>query len=72
MTTIKDINGNIIFKSEKGNIREAVFDAIEKGVSLSGANLSGADLREAYLYKAKIGKENIDEFMRAIGVIVTQ
>ena len=44
---IKKINGEIIFKANVDNIKDAVEEAVMRGADLRGANLRGADLRYA-------------------------
>jgi uncharacterized protein YjbI with pentapeptide repeats len=54
MKIIKWSNGEVIYESEKETLREAVIEAVKKGISLrgsdlrdsdlSGSNLSGSDL----------------------------
>ena len=61
---IKNINGEIIFKADKDNIKDTVEDAVKSGVNLSGANLKGADLgganlKGADLYGADLGDANL-------------
>ena len=46
---LKDINGKVIYKSEKKTVKECVLEA-----NLSGANLSGADLCDANLCSANL------------------
>ena len=73
--------GAIKFTSEKSTIKEAVFD---NKANLSEADLSGADLSEANLYGAemqnakfygkggrtKIKKSQVDDFFKALGIVV--
>ncbi len=51
---IKDIKGKIIFRTDKGIIKDAVEEAVQSGASLKGANLKGADLGGADLYGANL------------------
>jgi len=55
-----------VYISTKDNLRDAVIEAVEKGVNLSeadfrGANLSGADFREADLSGADFCGANLSE-----------
>ena len=55
-----------IYVSTKDNVREAVIEAVQKGVSLERANLSEADLSEsnlsyANLSEADLSKANLSE-----------
>ena len=68
--------GEVKFTSEKSTIKEACED---NKANLYEANLCGADLREAELQNAKfygkggitkIKKSQLDDFMKALGVIV--
>ena len=69
MIKIKSISGSIIYESEKDNLRDAVIDAVSKGVSLTradltranltGANLTGADLTWANLTWADLTWANL-------------
>ena len=61
---IKKINGEIIFKANVDNIKDAVEEAVMRGTDLRGANLSdanlgGADLRGANLSDAYLRGANI-------------
>ena len=56
-TTIQIKNrftGDIIYKSEKSTLKEAVVEAKREGANLSGASLSDADLRDADLFNANL------------------
>jgi len=52
-------NKEVIYKSEKGTIKEAVREAASKGISLAYANLSGANLYRANLYDANLSGANL-------------
>ena len=66
---IKAINDEIIFKSDKDNIKDVIIEAVEcdanlrgaylSGANLSGANLCGANLRGAYLSGADLSGANL-------------
>ena len=78
--------GEVKFTSEKSTIREACEDnranlrgANLYGANLYGADLSGADLRDADLNCAKfygkggttkIKKNQVDDFFKALGIVV--
>ena len=49
---IRNFNREIIFQTDKENIKDTVEDAVKSGAYLSGADLSGANLSCAYLYSA--------------------
>ena len=49
---IKKINGEIIFKADKGNVKDLVEVAVKCGADLSGADLRSANLRSANLGSA--------------------
>ncbi|MBQ1196456.1 MAG: pentapeptide repeat-containing protein [Clostridia bacterium] len=51
---IKKINGEIIFKANVDNIKDAVEEAVMRCADLYGANLGGADLRHADLRHADL------------------
>src|SRR3990167_4484147 len=76
---IKTFGGAVLWESEKETIKEAVMEAVSRGANLEGANLEGANLKGAYFYHAlfygkgwttKIKKEQIPDFLIALGVIV--
>lgn len=57
---IKNLQGEVFFKSDSPSIKETIKDAIRKGISLNkaylkGVNLSGADLSGADLSGANLG-----------------
>ena len=56
---IKNINGEIIFKADKDNIKDTVEDAVKSGADLYGANLKGANLKGANLYGANLYGANL-------------
>ena len=56
---IKKINGEIIFKANVDNIKDAVEEAVMRGEDLRDANLRDADLREANLRDANLGGANL-------------
>jgi hypothetical protein len=73
--------GNVIFTSTKTTFKEAVEEgkANLSGADLRGADLYGADLSEAELQNAKfygkngsvkIKKSQVDDFFKALGIIV--
>jgi len=76
---IKTLAGSVLFNSSKTTIKEAIVEAVSEG-----ANLRGADLRGAYLTGAdffhtkfygkggttKIKKSQVDDFFKALGVVV--
>ena len=47
-------NGEVIFTSTKQTMKEAVEEAVSKGVSLAVADLSNADLYNTNLYNADL------------------
>ena len=51
---IKNINGEIIFKADKDNIKDTVEDAVKSVANLKGANLYGANLKGANLKGANL------------------
>ena len=53
---IKDINGDVIYTSNKETLKEAVEEAVK-----NEANLSGADLCEANLSRANLSEANLCE-----------
>ena len=66
----KETNGYIIrnrydnseiYVSRKDNVRDAVIEAVEKNVNLSGADLSGANLFGADLYGADLSGADLSE-----------
>ena len=76
---IKTLTGSVLFKSSKTTIKETVEKAVEEGANLRDADLGGADLRDADFFHAKfygkggttkIGKNQVDSFMLALGIIV--
>jgi len=66
---IKNTDGDVIFKSSKTTIKEAVEEAVAnranlyganlRETDLRGANLRGADLSEANLYEANLSEANL-------------
>ena len=56
---IKKINGEIIFKANVDNIKDAVEEAVMRCADLYGANLGGADLRHADLRHANLRGANL-------------
>ena len=80
MTDILNMNGTVIYTSEKEKLRNAVIDAVADGANLGGANLGdedlrGADLGDANLWGADLGGAKIlpsqqDELLAALGVKV--
>ena len=46
---IRNFNREIIFQTDKENIKDTVEDAVKSGADLRGADLSGANLSGAYL-----------------------
>ena len=58
---IKYCDGKICFSSTKTTIKEAVIEAIERGVNLSDANLSGANLSDANLRYANLRGANLSD-----------
>ena len=56
---IKKINGEIIFKANVDNIKDAVEEAVMRGADLGGANLSDANLRGANLRDANLRDANL-------------
>jgi hypothetical protein len=52
-------NNSEIFVSTKNNVRDAVIEAVEQGVSLVGANLKEANLVEADLFEADLFEANL-------------
>ena len=56
---IKNINGEIIFKADKDNIKDTVEDAVKSGANLYGADLYGADLKDADLRGANLYGANL-------------
>ena len=56
---IKKINGEIIFKADVDNIKDAVKEAVMRGADLNGANLRGENLGYAHLYGAHLGCANL-------------
>ena len=58
---IKNINGEIIFKADKDNIKGTVEDAVKSGADLYGANLKGADLYGADLGGADLSGANLKD-----------
>ncbi len=81
---IKTLTGEVLFESEKTTIKEAVEEAVSRYANLRDANLVDADLGDANLggadfWKAKfygkggttrINKNQVDDFFKALGVIV--
>ena len=51
---IRNLNREIIFQTDKENIKDTVEDAVKRGADLSGADLRGADLSGANLYSADL------------------
>lgn len=47
------IDNSIIYRSQKTTFKEAVEEAVSRGLSLTGANLTGANLSGAYLAGGK-------------------
>ena len=57
---IRNFNREIIFQTDKENIKDTVEDAVKSGADLSGADLRGADLSDADLSDADLrGAKNI-------------
>ena len=56
---IKKINGEIIFKADKGNVKDLVEEAVKCGADLSGADLGGAYLSGANLSGAYLSGANL-------------
>ena len=54
-------DGEILFSSDAGNVRQCVEIAIKNKVDLSGANLSGADLSGANLSGTNLRWANLSE-----------
>ena len=83
---IKNTEGGVLFESEETTIKEAVEEAVSRGIHLMGADLEGADLRGANLEGAelfyakfygkggstKIKKNQVDDFFKALGVVVEE
>ena len=80
---IKSYLGNVLFSAEKEDytLKQAVQDAVLRDAVLRGADLRDADLRGADLYHAlfygrggrtKIKKSQVDDFFKALGVIVEE
>ena len=81
---IKTLAGEVLFESDKTTLKEAVEEAVSRGAYLGDADLEGADLRGANLEGAdfyhakfygrngntKIKKNQIDDFLTALGVVV--
>ena len=81
---IKTLAGEVLFESDKTTLKEAVEEAVSRNVDLRDADLEGADLRDADLEGAdfyhakfygrngntKIKKNQIDDFLTALGVVV--
>ena len=71
---IKSYLGKVLFESEKTTIKEALSDAVLSGADLRGADLSRADFYKATFYgrggQTKIKKSQVEDFFRALGVIV--
>ena len=76
---IKTLAGKVLFESEKTTLKEVLEEAVNRGAYLRGANLEGANLRDADFYHAKfygrngntkIKKNQIDDFLTALGVVV--
>ena len=62
--------GSVIYSSKKETMREAVVKAVEKG-----ANLKGADFYKALFYgkggNVKINKDQVEDFLTALGIVIT-
>jgi len=68
-TTIYKINGDVLYISDKDNLKDALIEAVNGGADLwganlreadlGGANLGGADLREADLWGADLRGANL-------------
>jgi uncharacterized protein YjbI with pentapeptide repeats len=59
MVMIDNSRGNPIFTSKGESLREAVKEALEQGVDLSGANLRGADLKDLDLSAVSLYGTNL-------------
>ena len=53
-------NGDVLYTSDKDNLRDAVIEAVEGGADLRGANLWGADLEGANLEGADLEGANLE------------
>ena len=78
---IKSFWGTVLFTSEKETIKEAVVDAVLRGADLRGADLRDADLRDADFFNVKfygrggntkIKKSQVDDFFKALGIVVEE
>ena len=77
---IKNINGEVIYTSNKNTIKEALEEAVKNNKNLKDANLSdaylsraymsGADLSGAYLSRANLREDEINTLLKAIGIII--
>ncbi|MHA2183145.1 MAG: pentapeptide repeat-containing protein [Promethearchaeota archaeon] len=56
---IKNFKVEVIYRSDKENIKEALEDAVKEGSNLTGANLTGADLTGTYLKDADLRGVNV-------------
>jgi uncharacterized protein YjbI with pentapeptide repeats len=73
--------GIVIYSSTKTNYKDVLEEAIENGADLSEADLRGADLSGAELQNAKfcgkggitkIKRNQVDDFLRVLGIIVEE
>ena len=73
---IKSYLGSVLFKSSKTTFKEAVEEAVERGVDLRDAYLSGAGFYHTKFYgkggTTKIKKNQVNDFFKALGVIVNE
>ena len=74
-------SGEIIYQSTKATIKEAVEEAVSKGISLENANLENANLENADLENAKfygkggtikLTKAQLPDFLNALGFQVEE
>ena len=77
---IKNINGEVIYTSNKNTIKEALEEAVKNNKNLKDANLSDAylsradlsdaDLSGAYMSRANLREDEINTLLKAIGIII--
>jgi hypothetical protein len=68
--------GNIIYSSAKTNYKDVLEEAVVKEANLSVADLREAELQNAKLYgkggTTRIKRNQIDDFLKALGVVVRE
>ena len=63
VTEIKNKEGEIIYASQKETLREAVIEAVSRGIDLEGAALKGIDLSGANLRGARLRGADLSDSM---------